>query len=58
MLTLTRHAEPGEHWDAELAMTHELRCKTRLRTRSADGEECFTILYLYIKESCLLILSS
>lgn len=39
MLTLTRHAEPGEHWDAELAMTHELRCKTRLRTRSADGED-------------------
>ena len=38
MLTLTRHAEPGEHWDAELAMTHELRCKTRLRTRSADGD--------------------
>ena len=39
MLTLTRHAEPGEHWDAELAMTHELRCKTRLRTRSVDGED-------------------
>ena len=39
MLTLTRHADPGEHGDVTLTLSYELRSKTRLRTRSADGED-------------------
>ncbi len=39
MLTITRHADPGEHGDVMLTLSYELRSKTRLRTRSADGED-------------------
>ena len=39
MLTITRHADPGEHGDVTLTLSYELRSKTRLRTRSADGED-------------------
>ena len=39
MLTLTRHADPGEHGDVTLTLSYELRSKTRLRTRSVDGED-------------------